>query len=466
MRNKLAAHGTLALLVVAGAVALHRAEAKAAEAARPFGNSPYAAEPEKPSAMKSFTNSIKKGFSDFTDAFSPKPKSAADPTALNNPSKPSAETYLAVARMQEEAGNLAEADRQYRRAMKAAPENLKVLLGCAKWNGRQGHTEAALNLYGLAAEKHPKEPSVYNDMAMFLARQGRSDEAAATLAKAISLQPKKPLYRNNMAAILVDAGRPDAALPHLTEVHGAAAAHYNLGYLLQKKGQQSKAVDHFAQALRLQPSMKQAQAWLEHLGADRQQIAGDAGHRPMARRPEISGPRVADRRATGYREPSRGLSQPAAQRPSAHSGRSSWRLPESSNRSGNTDGPRASGIRELPPPPPSTAEKNRSPQPSGSPEPAAGSSDSRHAPSRLQQPTPPTVSVPDLHGPRQQVPIPHTRYLDRPAPGQNTAAGRRAAHPAGAPTLFAPRNARGGDRARAPITHLPPVVPLPDIQRQ
>jgi hypothetical protein len=48
-------------------------------------------------------------------------------------------------------------------------------------------------------------------------------------------------------------------------VHGEAAAYFNLGYLLQKKGQTQQAIQAFSTALRFDPNMVQAQQWIERL---------------------------------------------------------------------------------------------------------------------------------------------------------------------------------------------------------
>ena len=84
---------------------------------------------------------------------------------------------------------------------------------------------------------------------MCYARQNRLDDAVAELGRAIRLDAKNPLYRNNIAAVLVDQGRMTDALLHLRAVHGDAAAYYNLGYLLNKKGQLQAALVNFKLAL-------------------------------------------------------------------------------------------------------------------------------------------------------------------------------------------------------------------------
>ena len=94
------------------------------------------------------------------------------------------------------------------------------------------------------------------------------------------MAPKTPLFRNNIATVLVDLGRHHEAFAHLRAVHGEAAAYYNMGYLLNKKGQTQAAMQHFAMALRAEPSMVAAQRWLEYL--ERKTTQARLAHHPMA----------------------------------------------------------------------------------------------------------------------------------------------------------------------------------------
>ena len=63
------------------------------------------------------------------------------------------------------------------------------------------------------------------------------------------MAPKNPLYRNNIATVLVDQCRFREAFTNLREVHSEAAAYYNLGCLLNKKGNTPAAMQNFALAL-------------------------------------------------------------------------------------------------------------------------------------------------------------------------------------------------------------------------
>jgi tetratricopeptide (TPR) repeat protein len=166
-----------------------------------------------------------------------------------------------------EAERLRQAEQQYQAALKDKPDHLAALLGYAQLKERAGNPEEALQLYQRAVKSHPQEASVHNNIGLCYARQNRLDEALAAMSRAIQMEPKNRLYRNNIATVLVDQGRIREAFDHLREAHGDAAAHYNLGYLLNKKGQTQPAMEQFALALKADPSLDAARRWVDYLQA-------------------------------------------------------------------------------------------------------------------------------------------------------------------------------------------------------
>ena len=175
-----------------------------------------------------------------------------------------ADFYVKLAHLQERAGNLAGAADQYELALKADSHSLDALLGYARLRDRQGNFAEATALYRRTLKEHPKEASAWNDLALCLSRQKQTGEALAALQKAVELEPERKLYRNNLAKLLIDAEQNDLALEQLLAAHPPATAHYNLGYLLQQKGDPAAALQ-FARALELDPSMSDARTWLQTL---------------------------------------------------------------------------------------------------------------------------------------------------------------------------------------------------------
>ncbi|MFZ1936423.1 MAG: tetratricopeptide repeat protein [Thermoguttaceae bacterium] len=215
------------------------------------------------------TSGVKRGFNKIGEALDPNASKTATPEddaiSLKSKSKPSPELYVAIGRLYEESGKLPDAEHQYQAALKMCPDHLAALLAYARLKEQLEQKNEALQLYQQAAKTHPREPSVYNNIGLFYARQGRLDEAVSAMSAAIQMAPKNPLYRNNIATVLVDQCRFREAFTNLRAVHGEAAAYYNLGYLLNKKGQTQAAMQHFAMALRADPSLVSAQRWIEYL---------------------------------------------------------------------------------------------------------------------------------------------------------------------------------------------------------
>jgi Tfp pilus assembly protein PilF len=226
--------------------------------------------PNEKSWTDSVSSSVKSGFNKITHPFDSKPAAKTptpedDALSLKSKSKPGPDLHVAIARLYEQSGKLADADQQYQAALNLKRDYLPALLGYARLKELAGHSEAAQKIYQRAATVYPREASVHNNIGLFHARQNRLNEAAAAMTVAVQLDPKNTLYHNNLATVLVEQGRPREAFAQLRAVHDEAAAYYNMGYLLNKKGQTQLAMQHFAFALRADPLMEPAQQWLNYL---------------------------------------------------------------------------------------------------------------------------------------------------------------------------------------------------------
>lgn len=225
-----------------------------------------------PNSVSSFGQSVSDGFKSgmkkLSNAVTPDPavKPADDPVSLNSKSKPSPELHISLGLLAEQKGNLPEAERRYQAALKLQSNHLGALLAYARLKDRQNQFAEAIRLYQQALQAHPNEAIVCNDLGLCYARNRRLQEARPQLERAVQLKPNETLYRNNLATLLVELGDVDRAFQHFVAVHGEAVAYYNLGYLMQKKGEPKSAALLFAKALEKDPSMGDARAWLEALG--------------------------------------------------------------------------------------------------------------------------------------------------------------------------------------------------------
>jgi len=205
------------------------------------------------------------------------PARASDPVLLSSKSKPPGpDLYVSVARVYIQSNKLLDAEQQYMRALRIDPTHLVALQEYGRLKGIQGELGEAAKLYEKAARNHPSEASPMNGLGLCLARLGRRDEAHRALLRGVQLAPRVPLYRNNLAILLVDMGRSDEAFPHLLAAAALtrsgiapdeAVAHFNLGYLLEKKGDSKKALQHFVAASQKAPAWAPARERAQRLQA-------------------------------------------------------------------------------------------------------------------------------------------------------------------------------------------------------
>ena len=66
-------------------------------------------------------------------------------------------------------------------------------------------------------------------------------------------------------------GMPQEAFKQLREVYDEPVAHYDLGFLLNKRGMRAAALQEFTIALRFSPGMAPARQWVERLSGERDQ---------------------------------------------------------------------------------------------------------------------------------------------------------------------------------------------------
>ncbi len=325
------------------------------------------AQQSNPGEKKSWTDSISSGFKQTIGKLAPsgdkKPPPANykdDPIALSTKSNPGPELYVAVARLYAQSGKLSDAAKQYQTALKMKPDYTPAILGYAELLEQLGHTDEALQFYQRAIKINPAEAApAYNNLGLCLARQKRLDEALAALTEAVKRAPKNPLYRNNIATLLVNQGRYREAYANLRAVHEEAAAYYNMGYLLYGKGQTLAALQHFAQALKADPTMAPAQQWINFL-----QKKTAVARRPERPRVEYSPPTFAEKpespryTAPAQREPPRASREAPPMPPEEPTPR---RLPPTETRGSDLEKAPLPGIYyhrstapEAPMPPPSS----------------------------------------------------------------------------------------------------------------
>jgi len=237
------------------------------------------------------TGAVKKS----TAYLTPKPKvvKASDPLSITNGTKPPGpDFFVQMAHVSEKAQKLPQAEQFYQRAIDAAPDDLPALLGYAHLLDRQNRFEEATDIYVKAIRKHPHSAKAHNDLALCYARRNMLSQSLQELERAVAINPNNARYRNNIAIVLMQSDRIDDAMRHLLAVNPPAVAHNNLACLLLQRGRKVEAARHFAEAARLDPSLKQAQYGMTLANQATQQYA--VNHNTM------SSPQSAPRQINRY----------------------------------------------------------------------------------------------------------------------------------------------------------------------
>jgi tetratricopeptide (TPR) repeat protein len=158
----------------------------------------------------------------------------------------------------EASGNLHEAERRYREAVRADPRNAEARYALGNAQMRLGQFDAAQASYEAAAALRPEHPETRNNLAVALAEQGRLEDAVAAYGRALEAR--------------VDY----------------AEAHYNLGNALFALRRHEDAAEHYERAVALRPDWPEASSnlgmALAALGRTDAAIA--AYHRALALRPD------------------------------------------------------------------------------------------------------------------------------------------------------------------------------------
>ncbi len=237
----------------------------------------------KPASQQSFTDKLSASVKSGTDKMiaAVKPKRTYGQAPVSSPSgKPGPNVFVAAAEMHESAGNFAEAEASFRKALDLNPNHVGALVGYARLEDRQGNFEAATKYYQRAIRKHPKNASVHNDLGLCYHRRGMLPEAARELKRAVELEGDSKLYRNNLAAAYVEEGKNKEALAQLVAAHGKGVGNYNLAYLLEQKQDHQGALEHFRLAAQADPNLVAAQEWVARLSGDAGTYASHAGGAP------------------------------------------------------------------------------------------------------------------------------------------------------------------------------------------
>ena len=216
-----------------------------------------------------------------------------------NITNPSIAQHLTQAQRAHATGQLAEAEKHYRRVLAFDPKNAVALNGMSALAIQAQRHDVAVELARRALASKHDFSEAHGHLAIALAAQGKNDEAIAAYARAIEIDPRLPTHHHNLALVLKQMGRRDEAIAAFrraieidplyakaysglgtalkesgspTALEDAAAeyrraisikpdyaeGHYNLGVALAEQRKVDEAIECFRAALKLQPSFVEA----------------------------------------------------------------------------------------------------------------------------------------------------------------------------------------------------------------
>ncbi len=201
------------------------------------------------------------------------------------------------------AGNLAAAERSFRRALELNPNYADAYNNLGLVLAERGRFGDAADAYRHAVRINPNFPGAFNNLGLALGQQGQLDSAELQFRQALRIDPRYAEAYNNLGVALEGLGRLDEAVHQYREAleidenyldgrfnlasallrqqkieparleyervvalePGNADAHANLGALLEYAGRPEEAARHYREALRANPEQEAARANLTRL---------------------------------------------------------------------------------------------------------------------------------------------------------------------------------------------------------
>lgn len=166
-------------------------------------------------------------------------------------------------------GDLEEAMRHYRRAVRSEPDYVQAHYNLALALESRGDLGAAERHYRRAAEIDPGHADARNNLGNLLRRRGDLAAALESYRAAVNADPDHPLARNNLANLLRRQGRLVEASGHYERAIELepeyAEAHFNLGVTRMLQGRVGDGLARYREVRRLEPEWPEpyfSSAWV------------------------------------------------------------------------------------------------------------------------------------------------------------------------------------------------------------
>jgi tetratricopeptide (TPR) repeat protein/SAM-dependent methyltransferase len=165
-----------------------------------------------------------------------------------------------------QAGDLPQAERQYRQILARVPDHADSLHNLGLIALHSGNAAAAADLIGQAIARNGGIAEYHYNLALALRPLNRSDDAAVHLERAIAIRGNYALAYLNLGNIRREQGRLNEAVTcyeRVIALHPAAAAPYfNLANIAAAQGRFDDAAVRYREALRCEPNYAEAHAGL------------------------------------------------------------------------------------------------------------------------------------------------------------------------------------------------------------
>jgi tetratricopeptide (TPR) repeat protein len=192
-------------------------------------------------------------------------------------SKPTAEIYVAYGRLCEgqsvepkmptlqQQAMRDEARRSYQKAIEIEPNASSGYLALGEYYMATDDLERALQVCQNGLKKQPKEPKLWSQQGFCQCRKKNWEAAVESFRKANQLDRDNREYATELGYCLARAGRVEESLACLTQVLGAAQAHYNVARMLERLNRPDLSKQHLQLALQVRPDLAPAQEMLARL---------------------------------------------------------------------------------------------------------------------------------------------------------------------------------------------------------
>ena len=185
----------------------------------------------------------------------PKEKEITEFISHVRPYQGNPDSHYLLAGYYQARGKHKEAIEEFTKVISIEPNYAKAYNGLGVSYDSLGDYSTAVEYYKKALNINSNLDYVKNNLGYSYLLQGKIEEAITVFKEALGLNYQNKQIHNNLGLAYAINGQFDFSLSEFKLATDEATAHYNIAYLLYKKGLFSEAKKHYAEALALNPSV-------------------------------------------------------------------------------------------------------------------------------------------------------------------------------------------------------------------